>query len=302
MSPERRERNIAQTKEMLRELPPMINASIILDSYNFGMRSRITTFLLTYPRFIHSELMTHRVFSRNAASSRAIPIRKMIEAVRRDPARPVEWGLNKPGMQAGEVLTPEQEKVAREVWLRAADSACGYAEQLASLGCHKQVANRVLEPFAHMTTLVTATEFENFFHLRSHPDAQPEFQYLADLMLHQYVTSTPVTRHAGDWHIPFAGDLSDLPLNDRIRVAVARCARTSYTNMGVATAVEEDIALHDKLVKSGHWSPFEHVAQASQNNGWSGNFYGWTQWRKVFPYENRSGDLFMLHARRPVRA
>jgi thymidylate synthase ThyX len=83
----------------------MISAKIIADSISeseYG--DRITTFELEYPRFIHGELMTHRLFSRNAASSRAIPINKMMDQVLTAPAMPVEWGLNKSGMQAEEML------------------------------------------------------------------------------------------------------------------------------------------------------------------------------------------------------
>lgn len=278
----------------------MIRAEIILDSNNTSVGSRLTTFLLVYPRFIHSELMTHRVFSRNAASSRAIPIKKMVETIRQAPAEPVEWGSNKPGMQAGEVLEPQNEVRARALWVDATEAACNFAEQLADLGVHKQVANRVVEPYAHMTTLVTATEFENFFALRAHPEAQPEFQRLADVMLALYVKSEPRECAASDWHIPFAQGIGDLPLNDMIRVSVARCARTSYTNMGNATVTdtEVDIALHDRLAKSGHWSPFEHVAQAGWADVWSGNFRGWDQYRKTFNVENRRADLRALYESR----
>ena len=66
----------------------MIKAKIIADSIN-SKRCRLTSWVLEYPRFIHAEIMIHRVFSRNAASSRAIPTEKIIQNIIDDPAMPV---------------------------------------------------------------------------------------------------------------------------------------------------------------------------------------------------------------------
>lgn len=156
----------------------MFEAKIILDSINES-GDRLTTFQLRYPRFIHSELMTHRVFSRNAMSSRAVPVAKMIAQVRENPAKPIHWGMNKPGMQATEEVPVAS---AEHLWQKAANLAADVAEQMVKLNLHKQVANRILEPFQWMNTIVTATEWDNFFELRAHPDAQPEFQKLAVMM------------------------------------------------------------------------------------------------------------------------
>ena len=155
----------------------MISARIVADSLNTDKSHRLTTFVLTYNRYIHSEIMTHRMFSRNAASSRAIPVKRMIKNIRDNPARPISWGQNQKGMQAEENICIENESIAIKIWDESCWNAIKSAERLINLGVHKQIANRLLEPFAHMTTIVTATEFNNFFHLRAHKDAQPEFRY-----------------------------------------------------------------------------------------------------------------------------
>ena len=148
----------------------MIKATVIQDSI---FVNRITTFELEYPRFIHSELMTHRQFSRNAASSRAIPVAKMHEHILANMAAPVEWGVNRPGMQASEVLGDIEAIGAKALWRCAGEEAVRWAKSLASQHLHKQIVNRVTEPFQVMKTVVTSTEWENWYHLRNHADAQP---------------------------------------------------------------------------------------------------------------------------------
>ena len=150
----------------------MIEAKVILDSVSPAGK-RITTLQLKYHRFIHSEFMTHRAFSRNSMSSRAVPVAKMIEQVRNDPAMPVHWGKNQPGMQARDDLTGEALINAQMAWRGAAAKAADSAQLMMDNGLAKQVANRILEPFQWMHTVVTATEWDNFFALRCHPDAQP---------------------------------------------------------------------------------------------------------------------------------
>jgi thymidylate synthase ThyX len=281
----------------------VIEARIIADSVG-PWGKRITTFVLTYPRFIHAELMTHRVFTRNAASSRAIPVNKMIEAVLANPAMPVEWGTAKSGMQAGPALQGEEARGAAETWRAAMRSAVGFTHELLTRGVHKQIANRLIEPFSHITTLVTATEWENFFALRAHADAQPEFQDLAWYpMLDAFLESVPTPLAAGEWHVPFGDRMPpELSEPERLRVATARCARISYLTFEGEINVADDFRLHDRLRDAGHWSPFEHCARAMDAPGWSGNFHGWEQYRKLFPAENRSGvDLRELRDNRPPR-
>lgn len=271
-------------------------SKIIADSINPN-RNRVTTFLLTYPRFIHSEIMTHRVFSRNAASSRAIPIEKVIEQVKNNPAMPVRWGKNGKGMQDHGIFLNEDSIKFEEEWRKAANRAIESATNLLSLGLHKQIVNRVLEPFVWMTTLVTATEWQNFFSLRLHKDAQPEFQHLAHIMLKEYLGHTPVYKNWGEWHIPFGDKISETEDHAiKLKVATARAARTSYLTIEKESSIQNDCKLHDILASSGHWSPFEHSCQANLtvDKFTLSNFRGWLQYRHTFKNENRECDLVEL--------
>lgn len=269
----------------------MILAKVILDTRS-RVGKTITTMELTYPRFIHAELMTHRVFSRNAASSRAIPIKKMIWAVLSNPAMPIKWGKNKAGMQAADDLSDFQRFLCRQIWLKARYFAIAAVWLMHCIGLHKQVANRLLEPWMHMTVVVTSTEWGNFFCLRAHKDAQPEFQVLAYRALNAYVNSVPVM---ADYHFPYLPDdfenLTGWTMDDAACASVANCARVSYTNQGVIKTQLEDRKLHDRLLAAGHMSPFEHVAYAlASPTEHSGNFIGWKQYRKTLPNECRQAD------------
>lgn len=258
-----------------------ISAKVVLDSIS-GTGKRLTTLELVYPRFIHAELLTHRAFSRNSASSRAIPVERMIQMVQEEPAMPERWGKNTRGMQAKEDLSYSDMAKAQCAWLDAMQWAVEHAEILASLNVHKQIVNRLLEPFMHMTTLVTATEWENFFTLRDHPDAQPEIQALAKAMRKVLDDSHPTLRM---WHMPFINDTLHQPLNLLAGISAARCARVSYLNHdGTNPDIEKDLALARRLAASGHWSPFEHVACANlrpERSSMEANFQGWKQLRHV---------------------
>ncbi len=259
----------------------MITAKIVADSNNTEIRNnRITSFVLTYPRFIHSELMTHRMFSRNAASSRAIPIEKFIEDVLTDPALPIHWGANQKGMQADNEVDEATKIKAMQIWNEARDSAVRHAKQLNDLGLHKQVVNRLMEPFFHITTLVTATEYENFFKLRAHSAAQPEIRELAYKMQDAMKESTPQNKVEGEWHIPFGDKFIDgLSIEQKLKVATARAARVSYKTFDGEINYDKDYSLHDQLLAEGHYSPFEHCAQADY--GIHDNFCQWKSYRKM---------------------
>lgn len=256
---------------------------IIEDSINIS-GNRITTYQLKYWRGIHSELMTHRVFSRNASSSRAIPIEKMISQVRTDPAGPVHWGLNQKGMQAYSELPSDKIEVAKALWKQAANSAADQAEHMNVLGLHKQVVNRVLEPFQYIHVVLTATEFNNFFDLRDHPAAQPEIQELAIEMRKAMEVSIPKTLMSGRWHIPYIMEHERhvYPIETLLKISTARCARVSYITHGeTSVSVENDVILHDRLVGSVpiHASPTEHQAMACSDTTWYKNFRGWKMYR-----------------------
>lgn len=258
------------------------SVEIILDSLNPYNGVRLTTMKLVYPRFIHAEFMTHRVFSRNASSSRAIPIHKVIEQVKSNPAMPLVWGSNKSGMQAGDELDEFNIRGCEVYWDYAVDAAINYAMELSKYGLHKQHVNRILEPFQLIEVLVTATEWDNFFELRCHKDAQPEIHHLACLMLNAMFYSTPVER---EMHIPFIDDDFAKP----VQRSVARCARVSYTLRDGTTSIEKDLELHDRLVGSKplHASPAEHQAAAMPNDVFCRNFRAWEQYRAFLEEEKQ---------------
>lgn len=259
-------------------------AKVILDSVSLA-GVRLITMELTYPRFIHAEFMTHRMFSRNAASSRAIPTRKMIDMIRDDPAMPVYWGKNKRGMSAKSEI--EDIKSAKHKWLEARNDALEYAMQLYQLGVHKQIVNRIIEPWKYITVICTATQWSNFFGLRRHKDAQPEIHHLADMMYKAQKKSKPKERV---WHIPYIQeDEQNLSTDIKCEISTARCARVSYLTHDGERDIEKDRVLYQRLLTGGdygHWSPFEHIARgADRKNYKSGNFVGWEQYRKMFKGE-----------------
>lgn len=258
------------------------NVKIIADTY--GQRAvRITTFEVCAPRFLLAEVNTHRVISKSAASSRAIPVAKRIKMIQENPFIPAAFGKNKPGMQSDEVLDDGAAALARQAWLRAANNAVFEAQELERQQVHKQFANRILEPFAHYDGVMTATEWDNFFKLRTHKDAQPEFKELADAMLEAYNASTPQRSYFG-WHLPYVTDEEKngklLSLDDLKSISSARCARVSYKTFdGKLSTAEADIKLCNDLLSAGHMSPFDHPARADEidNIGTDGMSMGY--WR-----------------------
>lgn len=279
----------------------------------FDIAPEVITFQLKYPRFIHAELMTHRLFSRNASSSRAIPVARMIQDILDDTAMPSHWGKNQPGMQANEeqnesVVFHAQNpdgaswQTDREgAWLEGRDRAIEVARAFNDAGYHKQIVNRVLEPYMHISVVVTATNFDNFYWLRRHKDAQPEIRILADAMWAEQQASTPTVLAPGDWHLPYVHKVEMTHTWDTLcKLSSARCARVSYlTHDGRKPHYAEDLALFDRLVggEPMHASPTEHQARCDEPlwGDWgviwdrpdlSGNFDpGWVQFRKTLPGE-----------------
>ena len=349
-----------------------INAQIIADSKNeFG--NRITTFVLTYPRFIHAELLTHRMFSRNAASSRAIPAKKMIEDIENDPFIPVAWQKSHSGMQGTEYFDKRNIKenadeiVLKTDWLLSSKVAIRSAKILNERGVTKQLINRILEPYQWYTSIVTATEYDNFFELRcpqyeygedvykSRKDvyAAPEYtqappsedngwiaeieekpkyldndldwlkinkgqgeihiSLLAEAMWDAINESTPKELKAGQWHVPF-GDKFEVPrvqelfqgiggtIEDYkiayeeyvIKIATARCARVSYNNFEGKDDYEADIKLYDRLLESGHYSPFEHCARSMSEMEYASHING------IVPTQEDSWGI-LNHEYYPIR-
>lgn len=259
---------------------------------------RLTTLEVTLPRIVLAEFNTHRVLSRNSASSRAIPVEKRIAVVREHPFIPDAFGANQRGMQAGDASGVDQD-TARAAWLRARDAAVEHASALASAGVHKQWANRLLEPFCWHTIIVSATEWANYFALRLHRDAQPEIRRATECMRDAMEASRPRWLKHGEWHLPLVDPDRDgaLSIREQVACSVARCARVSYLTHDGKRDVAADVVLHDRLLTSGHMSPFEHPARVPPPTGlpfggaddmlsWSGNFRGWTQYRKLIRGEN----------------
>lgn len=268
-----------------------IEAKVICDSIS-PSNVRLTTLQLKYPKFIHGEFMTHRVFTRNASSSRAIPVQRIIAMLEEDPAMPVYWGLNQKGMQARQEADFALVQEIEADWLKARDQMIAIAESLmVKYNLHKQLVNRLLEPWTNIYTVVTATEWENFFNLRRHPDAQPEIHALADCVWEAMEASTPQPLYYGEWHLPYVleeemtkhhGNYKTL-----VKISTARCARVSYkTHDGFTPKPDEDIGLHDTLRYSGHMSPLEHPATPMRSaKRFHGNFRGWKQYRKMISGE-----------------
>jgi thymidylate synthase ThyX len=291
-----------------------ITAEIIADSLAPN-GSRCTTFVLTFPRIVLAEFNTHRAISKNSASSRAIPFEKMKQMVLEEPFMPIAWMKNHKGMQGTEYVEDQQEinSLVKD-WLYARDKAVQAATSLYDKGLTKQICNRLLEPFMWHTVIATGTEWENFFALRAHDQAEIHIQQLAYEMLQVYNDSTPKQLRVGGWHIPF-GDKLETPrllnlLGDKtnsteyekakVKIATARCARVSYLNFEGKDDYEADLKLHDILSTSGHWSPFEHCAMADTSfggNRFIGNFRGFVQYRKQFNNENQSDNRVELKMR-----
>jgi hypothetical protein len=288
-------------------------ARIILDSVGPN-GARLTTFELSYPRFVHAELLTHRTFSRNSASSRAIPVEKLLGRIEDDPVIPVFWGSNRAGMQAREELSDFDKCCAETLWRAAVRSGVDFARKLGAMGLHKQIANRAAELGMFITVVVTATEWSNFFALRDHPDAQPELRSIAAKAHALYREYSPQELAAGAWHLPYVTGYDDVPGYDAAEalaamdarqaclIAVGRCAAVSYLNQGQRD-IKADAARAEKNLVAGHMSPFEHVAQAMTTEEWRdygyaaaiewvtgrvppGNLWGWRQFRKTINNEH----------------
>jgi hypothetical protein len=265
----------------------MITAKILLDSIHRS-NSRLTTFELTYPRFIHSEIMTHRALSKNSASSRAIPLKRMIQNITTCPAIPEYWGAEQKGMQSGDHLDPDHVIDAADVWIRARFDAVAHAQELANVGVHKSLCNRIIEPFSHITIILTGEKrgLQHFFALRAHPAAMPEFQVLAYRMLNLWMKSIPTCLQDGEWHIPF-DEPSEPNIFRRLAIATGRIARVSFLNHDGKRDLQSDLDLHGRLLEGDppHMSPFEHCAMASPHCQ-EGNFGPqWLQYRKTIARE-----------------
>jgi thymidylate synthase ThyX len=289
----------------------MISAKIIADSINSKTSDRLTTFVLTFPRMVLSEYNTHKMLSKNSASSRAIPYKKMLKMVRENPFIPIYFQEDHSGMQGSKNITGLKLKLVKFLWLKARDCAVLSSLTLNKLGVTKQLTNRILEPFMWHTIITTGTEWENFFALRAHPAAEIHIQKLAYLMLEEYNKSIPeikiprdldpqewsynkdIVNANLDWHIPFGDKIPDnLSKFEKIKVAIARIARISYNTFDGEINVEKDFELYNRLLGSTpiHASPAEMVAFPITESKFIGNLKGWYSFRKLLPQENAKDD------------
>jgi thymidylate synthase ThyX len=273
----------------------MFNAKVLADSTNL-CGNRLITMEMTYPRFVHAEHLRHRMFSFNVASSRAIPVEKMIEQVEKNPVVPIHWGKAQKGMQAYEVLNEQDAGDAKYHWVLAGLEAVHRAKAMLSLGLHKQIINRLLEPWMWCTVICTGNQgaWNNFWALRCHPEAEPHMQKIAELSTEAANASETDRLFEGDWHLPLIGFDGDdqLSASDAVKVSAGRCARVSYLTHDGRRDVQADIDLCDRLVTSKHFSPTEHQARCWEgltDSSASGNLgTGWVQFRKTLhgEYQN----------------
>lgn len=273
-----------------------ISAELIEDSIsNRGIR--LSTVAVTFHRFILAEWNTHRAFSRNSASSRAIPVAKQLERVELDPAMPIDYRYNQPGMQAVEPMTAEDRAKAEEIILRMRDACVEGVRELSQLGplddkgnplgLHKQWANRYIEPWMWHTVVCTSVDWDNFFKQRMSHLAQPEIEAAAEAVyevLSDETAPPPPILNPGEWHTPFVlpEEREELDLETRKKVSVARCARVSYLTHDGVRDIVKDLQLYERLVTADppHWSPLEHVATPdATKRRHIGNLPGWVQLR-----------------------
>lgn len=268
---------------------------IIEDTINPYNKIRLTTFQLRYWRGIHAELMTHRVFSRNASSSRAIPINTFLKQVWNDPAGPIHWGANQAGMKAHTELTGFKKWFAKKTWSLTGKLVCCIVWVVNKVTKpHKQTFNRMLEPWQYISVIVTATEYENFFALRDHPDAQPEIRELAAIMHKELKATTGIKTMYHLPYIKYTHPPSAHKIEELMKVSAARCARVSYlTHDGKTPSYENDIKLFNSLVGAMpiHASPTEHQAVALRSPKFCKNFRGWRQFRCTVEENIEKGAL-----------
>lgn len=267
----------------------MIKAEIVLDSVNAATGDRITTFKIRIPKFLLAQIARHRTFSINAASSRAIPVKKIRRQVLSDPFVPIQWGQNCKGMQSHGVLPTWKARIAKILWLLARYPAVLFHWLLSDvLSVHKEISNRLLESFMWADVIISSTEWKNFFALRCHEDAQPEFREVAIQMRQLLENNVPQRLNPNEWHLPFINwEEKEEKLNIKKCISAARCARTSYLlPEGGFSTPSRDIELCDRLMAPPlHASPYEHVCAALPTSERVANFVGFRQWRKDLPSE-----------------
>lgn len=282
-----------------------IDAKVIADSINPDTGKRITTLAIKIPRIILSEHNTHRSLSRNFSSSRAIPSKKLRKEAWEHPFVPIYWGANKSGMSADQQLTGFNLSMAKFSWKLAGKFAVMFHKMMELVGVHKQTCNRIIEPWMSVVGTITSTEWDNFLRLRYDRNAQPEIIVLAK-KIHDAIKASEPTVPENGIHLPFIDEEErrTFPIDQLIKISVARCCRTSYANcLGKKSQPEEDIKLYHRLLGNGHFSPFEHIALIP-NHGrvakelqydLQRNFRGWYQLRAFIQPESNTKYLNKMY-------
>lgn len=282
-----------------------IDAKVIADSINPNTGKRITTLAIKIPRIILSEHNTHRSLSRNFSSSRAIPAKKLRKEAWEHPFVPIYWGANKSGMSADQQLTGFNLSMAKFSWKLAGKFAVMFHKMMEIVGVHKQTCNRIIEPWMSVVGTITSTEWDNFLRLRYDRNAQPEIIVLAK-KIHDAIKASEPTVPENGIHLPFIDEeeRKTFPIDQLIKISVARCCRTSYANcLGKKSQPEEDIKLYHRLLGNGHFSPFEHIALIP-NHGrvakelqydLQRNFRGWYQLRAFIQPESNTKYLNKMY-------
>lgn len=296
-----------------------VSANVLTDSVDiYG--NRITTFELIFPRIVLAEFLTHRLFSRNSSSSRAIPVKRMNELILEDIAYPIHFGKNQSGMQdAGEHSELIKGKYTpKEWWKLAVEQMIDFSNAFDEAGYHKQICNRIVEFGQHMKIVMTTTHMDNWFNLRNHSDADPTIHALALCTYEAYKESTPRILNKGEWHTPYYEDgvwseqadgldQYGVSLDDALKISTSCCAQASYRRLDAS--IEKARAIFSRLIEStpAHASPTEHQATPMELDeewvfrepfyswdegithidksgaAWSGNFKAWIQHRQLIP-------------------
>ena len=275
-----------------------MSVKIVADSLNVATGDRITTVELLCPQPLWGEFLTHRLFSRNAGSGRAVPIKRFRETVLADPYVPASWKAAQKGMGATKDMSDDDQRLAKVIWSGLLSECASANERLERMGVCKKQANNAMRPFYMVPAVVTATEWRNFLKLRTNRETVEPDMYLMSVELERLMKeSKPVELRPGEWHLPYvtAGDMLRLEeepsMISACRLSAGRCAGVSFFRHGVDREPEDSIKLcRDTLESNGHWSPLEHPAMALPERVMVGNFVGWWQFRKAFRSED-GGDV-----------
>lgn len=274
--------------ELIREQQlTFYTATVIADSVN-PKGERLTSLEVRLPRILLAELNTHRRFSRVSASSRAIPVARQLQAVRDRPFIPLYWGAAESGMQAHGEVSAEVRQECLWHWSKARQAALAQAEALLAHGLHKQIPNRLLEPFAWHVVLVTASSWSNFVLLRDNGAAEPHMQIVASRMREALEQHKPDRLEWGEWHLPYVNAEERYTFDGETArmLSAGRSARVSVDRQNVIEEAAKSRRRAESMLGVGHMSPFEHQAQAAEFDARPGNFHGsWNQLRKLIPGE-----------------